>query len=708
MTLTSYAQNYEDVLLWRAFGDRPAGCYIDVGAQDPVFDSVSLVFYERGWRGIHVEATPAYAAKLRQARPDEVVIEAAVSDDPGPIEFFEIAETGLSTGSKSIADGHRTAGYETNKLLVPSIALAKLLELAEGEVQWLKIDVEGMEASVLRSWGKSARRPWVLVIEATAPNSPKQTHSTWIDEVLKRGYQEAGFDGLSRYFVHENHADLAERFAAPANVFDGFCITGNHFTAGVLKRDIDTLKLEAATARSEIEASQARSADLESQLVDARKTRDDGLEQLRAAHAERIAAVDQHQSSLQKLVDIEREWRAATEGLWREFSVRETTLRQTIAETQASASSKDLDLSRLHERAEQLEAQLERAVEANRALEQRAAASELRVTEVSQQAADAAQRAANYEQRAATGAIETEALRSEFDRTRANLEEQLANADSSADQLRRQVAQLHGTVADATSIIRGAAAESNGWWQSLGQALRLSRRGAALRALDTWHPLPPDGYSANFADHTSTDAIAVLNNTYRVDQRNPYLRANSLTELLAWNDLDFVRCAYVTVLGRQPDLAGEQYYAARLRSGCPKMEILRQLRRSPEGPEHDPGIAGFDRALKRASLQQAPIIGAFFRMMWASPASIAPNERQFRAIMNAIEMNGAATRVLASQIHGLPKTTIHAGPAAQSPQPSQVESTTEARAEPTVRLVPEHGHLRTQGPLEALFAKNSA
>lgn len=82
--------------------------------------------------------------------------------------------------------------------------------------------------------------------------------------------------------------------------------------------------------------------------------------------------------------------------------------------------------------------------------------------------------------------------------------------------------------------------------------------------------------------------------------RNPYLRANSLAELLSWEDVDFVRCAYVTVLGRQPDTDGEVFYTYQLQQGISKLQILWQLRKSPEGPGHDPGISGFDRALRKS------------------------------------------------------------------------------------------------------------
>ena len=65
-----------------------------------MIDLVSLVFYEHGWRGVHVEPNDDYADKLRQARPDEEVIQFAISREAGEIVFFEIPETGLSTGEE--------------------------------------------------------------------------------------------------------------------------------------------------------------------------------------------------------------------------------------------------------------------------------------------------------------------------------------------------------------------------------------------------------------------------------------------------------------------------------------------------------------------------------------------------------------------------------------------------------------------------------
>ena len=79
MTFISYAQNLEDVMLYRALKDVHKGFYIDVGAQDPVFDSVTNAFYERGWRGINIEPLQQWFDRLTAYRPDDINLQLAAS-----------------------------------------------------------------------------------------------------------------------------------------------------------------------------------------------------------------------------------------------------------------------------------------------------------------------------------------------------------------------------------------------------------------------------------------------------------------------------------------------------------------------------------------------------------------------------------------------------------------------------------------------------
>ena len=65
--MISYAQNFEDVMLARAFGDRRDGFYIDVGACFPDVASVTRHFYDLGWNGVNVEpmAEPTHLRAVR-------------------------------------------------------------------------------------------------------------------------------------------------------------------------------------------------------------------------------------------------------------------------------------------------------------------------------------------------------------------------------------------------------------------------------------------------------------------------------------------------------------------------------------------------------------------------------------------------------------------------------------------------------------------
>ena len=224
----SYAQTGEDVLLWRALGEQTPGFYIDAGAADPSFLSVTRAFHERGWCGIDVEPLPEQAAKLRQARPRDIVVEAALSDVAGQATLYRVdlhGDTGLSTLDMAGAErfGAAQFGAVVQPLEVQVTTLATLCRAhAHREVHFLKIDVEGAEAAVLRGADFHATRPWIVLVEATKPLTPEPS-AEWESLLLQAAYQFVWFDGLNRFYVAaERHAALARHFTVPPNPFDRY------------------------------------------------------------------------------------------------------------------------------------------------------------------------------------------------------------------------------------------------------------------------------------------------------------------------------------------------------------------------------------------------------------------------------------------------------------------------------------------------------
>lgn len=197
MAIVSYAQNFEDVMLARAFPGAE-GFYVDVGANDPDIDSVTRVFYERGWRGINVEPVKKNAARLRTRRPRDVNLEIAVGDRDGSITFYEIGKWhGYSTTDAKIAAQHRADGLKVIEHTVPLRPLTAVLdEHAEGRVpDFLSIDVEGAELAVLRGFSIARYRPRLILVEDDVHDLTKHVYLT------AHGYKLVRRTALNNWYV---------------------------------------------------------------------------------------------------------------------------------------------------------------------------------------------------------------------------------------------------------------------------------------------------------------------------------------------------------------------------------------------------------------------------------------------------------------------------------------------------------------------------
>ncbi|CBM10223.1 putative glycosyltransferase [Ralstonia solanacearum PSI07] len=350
MGIVSYAQNFEDVLLWRALQHVEHGFYIDVGAQHPVADSVSKAFYEQGWRGMHVEPVPAYADLLRSDRPDELVIQAAIADQPGLLQIFEIPDTGMSTASPEVAERHRQAGYTVHVATAPALTLDDLFGRVETEVHWLKIDVEHLEKEVLLGWRASACRPWIIVIESTYPNSQNETHQDWEPLVLAKGYTVAHADGLNRYYVSDLHPELKDALRFGPNLFDGFQVTESSWSAGVLRQrygqQIEDIARQKQQAEQELQAARESLAQVEANWPERERALREEARQLVEAvrhemglHQQRL--VEQEHALTEQLTQTRLDaQQAATEAV-RAHAEREQALLSELAAVRQALSASE-------------------------------------------------------------------------------------------------------------------------------------------------------------------------------------------------------------------------------------------------------------------------------------------------------------------------------------------------------------------------------
>ncbi len=598
MGIVSYAQNFEDVMLWRAVGHIERGFYIDVGAQDPVVDSVSKAFYDHGWRGIHVEASPVFANRVREARPDEIVVQAALGNRRGMMAFHEIRDTGLSTGDAAIAEHHRSTGREVREIQVPCLTLADVFgQAGDREVHWLKIDVEGMEAEVLAGWGESAVRPWVVVVESTYPNSQVSTHQGWEPGLLALGYTYAYFDGLSRYYAAVNRPELAKRLRMPPNCFDGFTLAeSTPFSAGVrelLHRKQEQLEQETATIRL------AHSRELEVQQSESRKLAGTLAETERRATAQMLDSQREAAARERALQDQLQGARQDVQELLRTLAQREQALGEALRANMAQAAQEQAALVDAHE-AKELE------------LTRRLAALE---KESTAQRLDEGRRQER---------LRAELIRTHADQMRAALadaadrrekvEHEKHAAQEAAvqrlDELSRHHAAQHGDLVRVLEVERASAGraradmvEAQQRVQGLRESLMTTQKALEFLGADQVESLMR---IPGFAIRRPGDMHGV---------------AESMEALLALHGRLFVECAYRTLLGRAPDPEGLAYYVGRLNAGVAKSRLVAQIHLCPEGAARGARLPGLEAVVRRERMFRMPLIGPLLSRFQPKPAN---------------------------------------------------------------------------------------
>jgi FkbM family methyltransferase len=225
MSFISYAQNYEDVILWRALGKVESGFYIDVGAAWPDLDSVTKAFYDQGWSGLNIEPNPGLFSKLSAERSRDINLQIAISNQPGEADIYLIGETGISTFETEIAERHAIEGWTSTQITVPveTLTMVWSQHVPVGqEVHFLKVDVEGLEKSVLDSNDWTRFRPWIVVVEATLPLSQVDSYEDWEHLMFTADYNFVYADGLNRFYLAAEHKELQSAFKYPPNLFDGF------------------------------------------------------------------------------------------------------------------------------------------------------------------------------------------------------------------------------------------------------------------------------------------------------------------------------------------------------------------------------------------------------------------------------------------------------------------------------------------------------
>lgn len=168
--LKSYSQEGEDMILRRIFEKQKDGFYVDVGAHHPKRFSNTYFFYKKGWSGINIDATPGSMDKFNKLRKRDINLEVPISEKEDTLTYYMFNEPALNGFSRQLSDERTEKGnyklIDTKELKTKTLASVLIEYLSpNSQIDFLSIDVEGLDLSVLKSNDWDKYKPKVIIVE---------------------------------------------------------------------------------------------------------------------------------------------------------------------------------------------------------------------------------------------------------------------------------------------------------------------------------------------------------------------------------------------------------------------------------------------------------------------------------------------------------------------------------------------------------------
>lgn len=206
----------EDFLLFELFNPpgrplRTSGLAIECGAHDGESISITYIFDALGWDCVLVEPLPHLAERCRSSRPKARVVQAALSKrgSTGVASIRMIENNEGRSFLEGSEHGARSTTKDSRIVEVPLTTMDAVLGDETRQVDFLVLDVEGAELSVLDGFDLDRHRPRAMLIEDHGLGE----ESALVDHLAARGYRHTGWIWRNRLFVRNDDAELLGRAA---------------------------------------------------------------------------------------------------------------------------------------------------------------------------------------------------------------------------------------------------------------------------------------------------------------------------------------------------------------------------------------------------------------------------------------------------------------------------------------------------------------
>lgn len=209
----SYSQSGEDLIadyFFESIGIKhPA--YIDIGANQPIKGNNTYLFYLKGSKGICVEPDISLISLLKKARPRDIILNMGVSVTvaaEADFYFFDGHYNAWNTFSKDDADKKsKESGIAYRKSKVQLETVENIADTYNFQhVNFISLDVEGLDLAILRSIDFKKLKPELLCVETIefSLNNSLNKNQEIINYMLSQGYRVYADTNLNTLFCRND------------------------------------------------------------------------------------------------------------------------------------------------------------------------------------------------------------------------------------------------------------------------------------------------------------------------------------------------------------------------------------------------------------------------------------------------------------------------------------------------------------------------
>jgi FkbM family methyltransferase len=164
----SFSKSGEDIQLYKLLG-KSQGMYLDIGCFEPITYSNTYHFYLRGWSGIVVDPNPELAERFRKIRPNDTFVNVGISQNPGKLKYYMLPRkmSSMNTFDYGFLEEKKLTNYIEKEIEVPLLRVEDLVQeyKLQGKIDFMDVDVEGLDYQVLMSNDWDSFRPNIVMVE---------------------------------------------------------------------------------------------------------------------------------------------------------------------------------------------------------------------------------------------------------------------------------------------------------------------------------------------------------------------------------------------------------------------------------------------------------------------------------------------------------------------------------------------------------------